>query len=89
MACCRPRWFDDAMAIFGPGEEVHLEFEAAPPVQPGWQRRFVLESRGWAKDMDFYTRDGETVGPLPTTGKPAGTARELHARYNTRYQAGY
>lgn len=81
---------DDALAVIGAGEEVELTFaaEQAPPA-PGWSRRFVLETRGWAKDMDLYTRDGETVGPLPTSGRPALRAARLNERYNTRYQAGY
>ena len=86
---------DDAMAIFGPGEEVHLEF-AGPSGQPlsseppsGWSRHFVVEAFGWAKDMDLYTKDGETVGPLPTTGKPAGPRDRLHTHYHTRYETGH
>ena len=84
------RDFDDALAIFGPGEEVHMEFAGltdSPPI--GWKRHFVLESMGWAKDMDLYTRDGETVGPLPTTGKAAGLREKLHKRYQTRYASGF
>mgnify|MGYP001815638731 FL=1 len=80
---------DDALAIIGPGEEIRLEFEPAgtsPP--PGWTRHFVLETNGWTKDMDLFTRDGETVEPLPDTGKPPVVRDRLHARYNTRYQAG-
>lgn len=82
---------DDAVAIIGPGEEVHLEFDAteSPPPPPGWSRSFVLEINGWAKDMDLFTRDGETVGPLPSTGKPTAVRDKLHARYNTRYQSGF
>ena len=80
---------DDALAIIGPGEEVHLEFDAVPPSNPGWSQIFVLETNGWAKDMDLFTRDGETVGPLPTTGKPEAAREQLHARYNTRYQSGF
>ena len=80
---------DDAVAIIGPGEELHLEF-AAPqyPTKPGWTRYFVLETRGWAKDMDMFTKDGETIGPLPHTGLPAQRRNLLHARYHTRYLAG-
>ncbi len=80
---------DDAVAIIGPGEEVHLEFVVPQPAPPGWSRFFVLESNGWAKDMDLYTRDGDTVGPLPGTGKPERIRDALHERYNTRYQAGF
>jgi len=83
---------DDAVAIIGPGEEVHLEF-AAPPAPPeGWTRRLTLDARGWAKDMDLYTRDGETVGPLPVrdSAAPADRAerQDMHDRFNLRYQAG-
>ena len=78
---------DDAVAIFGPGEEIHLTY-AAPEArpQPGWTRRFVLESRGWCKDMDLFTRDGETIGPLP--GNDSFARQVLHGRYNTRYESG-
>ncbi len=80
---------DDAVAIIGPGVELHIEFDIAAPAPEGWQRFYVLESNGWAKDMDLFTRDGDTVGPLPDTGKPAGVRDRLHQRYNTRYQSGY
>jgi hypothetical protein len=57
---------DAAVAIFGPGEEVTVGFEAPRSEAPeGWTRRLVLEARGWCKDMDLYTRDGETIEPLP------------------------
>ena len=81
---------DDAVAIIGPGEEVHIEFEnTLPPLSKGWTRRFVVESNGWAKDMDLFTKNGETVGPLPTTGKPQSIRDSLHTRYNTRFRSGY
>jgi hypothetical protein len=81
---------DDALAIFGPGEEVHVEFDAALPALPaGWTRRFVLETDGWCKDMDLYTKDGHTLAPLPSSGKPAETREALHRQFNTRYRSGY
>ena len=78
---------DGAMAIIGPGEEVHLEF-AAPsrPVAPGWTRRFVLDARGWCKDMDLYTKDGSTVEPLP--GRRGSAAERLQRQYTIRYESG-
>jgi hypothetical protein len=80
---------DDALAIIGPGEEVHLEFDAAlPPLSQGWSRRFVLETHGWAKDMDLYTRDGDSVGPLPVTGKDPARRDQLNNKYNTRFASG-
>jgi len=80
---------DDAVVILGPGEEVHLEFEEVAPAPDGWHRFFVLETNGWAKDMDLFTGNGETVGPLPSTGKSKSIRDQLHAKYNTRYQSGY
>ncbi len=78
---------DGALAVFGPGEEVHLEFRAdLEPLAPGWTRTLVLETRGWCKDMDLFTRDGETVGPLP--GDRHERAETLHRKYNTRYEGG-
>jgi hypothetical protein len=79
---------DGAMAIFGPGEQVSLAFDApgdAPPA--GWTRRVVLEARGWCKDMDLYTRDGETIEPVPGRDTPARA--RLHPLFNTRYASGW
>lgn len=85
---------DDAVAIFGPGEEVELTFHhTAGAVPPGWTRRFVLETCGWCKDMDLYTQHGETVRPLPRRDRPSAahdtTRHRLHREYNTRFRAGY
>jgi hypothetical protein len=78
---------DDAVAVFGPGEEVHMEFAAnLPPVKEGWTRRFVLECRGWCKDMDLFTKEGETVGPMPGESSPVREA--LHRQFNTRFESG-
>jgi hypothetical protein len=78
---------DDAVAIIGPGEEVLLEFAALTTAVPaGWTRRMVLDAKGWCKDMDLYTKDGETVAPLP--GEDSAARRRLHAQFNTRYQGG-
>ena len=78
---------DDATVVLGPGEEVLVEFAApAAPPPAGWARRYVLKARGWCKDMDLYTRDGETVTPLP--GRPSPARDALHARFNTRYEGG-
>ena len=71
-----------------PGEAIALTFEAPEAIQDhGWTRRLVLDLRGWCKDMDLYTQDGETVTPLPGTDTPA--RQRLHPRFNTRYEAGY
>lgn len=77
---------DNACAIFGPGEEIHLEFlSEEPPVEAGWTRRHVLEAVGWCKDRDLFTKNGETVTPLPSQGEVSEQAHRLHHRFNTRY----
>ena len=78
---------DDAVAVVGPGEELLLEFAApgAPPPS-GWTRRVVVDAKGWCKDMDLYTKDGETVEPLP--GRDTAARRTLHVEFNTRYESG-
>lgn len=81
---------DDGFAIIGPGDEIQLEFSAPPAPPDGWRRVQVLEVRGYAKDMDLYTRDGEQVEPLPVTpGVAAGEqGRQMARRFNTRFQQG-
>jgi tetratricopeptide (TPR) repeat protein len=83
---------DDAVTVFGPGEEVHAEFAApSTEVPAGWTRRYVLELAGWCKDRDLYTQDGETIEPLPHRAMSRDALRrrdELHRRFNTRYRSG-
>ncbi|GIT28435.1 MAG: hypothetical protein Ct9H300mP1_04810 [Planctomycetaceae bacterium] len=64
-----------AVAIFGPGEEIHVEFQAPESGPPkGWTRRLVLETVGWCKDMDLYTgtADGGAVARNRSPGRAAG-----------------
>ena len=63
---------DGAPVVFGPGEEVAIDFASPPPPPEGFVRRYVLEVRGWCKDMDLFTRDGETIEPMPA--QPADPA---------------
>ena len=80
---------DGGLAIFGPGEEVQMELDAdLPPLPENWKRIFVLETDGWCKDMDLYTKDGETIEPLPGTAYPKEKREALHRKYNTRYESG-
>lgn len=80
---------DDALAVFGAGEELLLRFEARAAAAPaGTTRTWVLEVDGWCKDMDPLTRDGATIGPLPARGAPSPEARELHGRWNDRLDGG-
>jgi Tfp pilus assembly protein PilF len=79
---------DDACAIFAGGEELQLSFEA-PPESTGLTRHWVLELDGWCKDMDLFTKDGETLDPQPMRGEARSPgAQVLHERFNTRLQGG-
>jgi hypothetical protein len=87
---------DDAVAIIGPGEELHLEFAAEGPSQEDdGSVYFVLQAAGWCKDMDLFTLHGETVGPLPRRSNSTEQSADghdgpsvLHAKFNTRYRCG-
>jgi hypothetical protein len=48
----------------------------------------VFESNGWAKDMDLFTRDGDTLAPLPALNGTSERRERLHAQFNTRYRSG-
>lgn len=80
---------DDALAILGPGEAVTMDFGPVAPKQEGYDRHLVLRIQGWCKDMDLYTRDGETLTPLPGKGLGDEQSKALMEQYNTRFQAGY
>ena len=84
---------DGALAIIGGGEEIHLEFDEVAEPPEGYRRYFVIEFRGWAKDMDLYTQHGDTVGPLPMppdmNNKSLARRNLLHGKYNVRYQEGF
>src|SRR5260370_29788008 len=58
---------DDRFAIFGPGDEVTVRFEARhlPALPAGWTRSFVLRTWGYCKDCGPFTASGATIEPLP------------------------
>ena len=85
---------DNSLAIVGSGEEVHLKFpDYLPQSSPDHTRHYVLEFRGWAKDLDLYTEHGDTVEPLPSKGLLSREERskraKLHREYNTRFRTGF
>jgi hypothetical protein len=89
---------DDRYVVFGPGDEITVEFSVddAPPLPPGWRRDFLLYSDSWLKDADLNTGAGQTVEPLPFHGMsrypygpeeafPGGPEHQEYLReYNTR-----
>jgi hypothetical protein len=62
--------FDDQYVIMGSGDEIAIRFDAKtlPVIKSGWRRSFVLISHAYCKDMDLYTAECDTVGPLPFDG---------------------
>jgi Tfp pilus assembly protein PilF len=91
---------EDHFVIFGAGDEVALEFDAAalPPLPEGWTRDYFVYFNGYVKDMDFYAAHAQTVAPLPFKQMsgypyPGGTTypdrhREYLLEWNTREVAG-
>jgi tetratricopeptide (TPR) repeat protein len=58
---------DDEYVIFGTGEDMDLEFDAAAqPVLPAhWVRDYFFYANGFVKDMDFYEASPFTVNAMP------------------------
>jgi hypothetical protein len=61
---------DDRFAIFGPGDELSVAFDATglPELPAGWTRSYVLRTWGYCKDASPFTATGGTVEPLPFAG---------------------
>jgi hypothetical protein len=91
---------EDRFVVFGAGDEVALEFDAAalPPLPEGWTRDYFVYFNGYVKDMDFYAAHAQTVAPLPFKQMPGypypdGLAypdrhRDYQLEWNTREVAG-
>lgn len=80
---------DNALAIIGAGEGIEMKFtDDLPQLDEGYTRYFILKFKGWAKDMDILTKQGETLAPIPADGTISVMARELNEKYNNRYRAG-
>ncbi len=58
---------DDRFVIFGSGEDIDLEFNAAalPPLPAGWRRDYFFYANGFVKDMDYYEAMPFTVAAMP------------------------
>jgi hypothetical protein len=61
---------DDRFAIFGSGEEIAIEFDAAklPALPPDWKRDYFFYANGFVKDMDWWDGSPFTVAQLPFHG---------------------
>jgi hypothetical protein len=58
---------DDRYVIFGSGEEIAAEFDAAQlPLLPAhWKRDYFFYANGFVKDMDWWDASPYTVAQLP------------------------
>jgi tetratricopeptide (TPR) repeat protein len=58
---------DDHFAIFGSGEEIAAEFDAAklPALPRHWKRDYFFYADGFVKDMDWWDASPFTVSQLP------------------------
>ena len=58
---------DDEYVIFGTGEDMDLEFDAAaqPALPARWVRDYFFYANGFVKDMDFYEAFPFTVDTMP------------------------
>lgn len=80
---------DDRLCVFGPGEEVQIEFDgrSLPPLREGFVRECIVRSVAYCKDADLFSVTGDDVGPLPWKGMkeypyPASGARPMDEAYN-------
>lgn len=90
--------FDDRYVILGTGDEIAVRFDARALPPPGDEntRSFIFVSHAYCKDMDLYTAEPDTIGPLPFKGMsaypyppgehyPKGDEfRRYRQRFNTR-----
>jgi tetratricopeptide (TPR) repeat protein len=61
---------DDRYVIFGSGEEIATEFDAArlPALPAGWKRDYLFYANGFVKDMDWWDASPFTVAQMPFHG---------------------
>jgi hypothetical protein len=64
---------DDVFVVSKPGDELTLSFDASalPAVEAGRARTFLLDSRGFSKEMDINSASPDIVLPLPYEGMKA------------------
>ncbi len=64
---------DDKFVIFGPGEEISLDFDVngLPQLPHGWTRDYFFYVDGFTKDMDLHGTNVLTVDPLPFHAMPS------------------
>lgn len=76
---------DGAVVTIGPGEGVEFAYDAPADAA---SRHWILECHGWCKDRDLFTRDGETLEPIPGGDRRDTAAAALLDATRTRIEAG-
>jgi tetratricopeptide (TPR) repeat protein len=93
---------DNKFAIFGTGEDIDAEFDAAalPALPQGWTRDYFFYANGFVKDMDFYEATPFTVAAMPFHGMTTypyplaehypddAAANEYRFDWNDRFESG-
>jgi tetratricopeptide (TPR) repeat protein len=93
---------DDRFVIFGSGEEIAAEFDAAklPALPAHWKRDYFFYANGFVKDMDWWDASPFTVAQLPFHGMstypyPKGEeypddakALDYQLNWNDRFESG-
>ena len=93
---------DDRFVVFGSGEEIAAEFDAAalPALPAHWKRDYFFYANGFVKDMDWWDASPYTVAQLPFHGmseypypaseNPADNASRLdyELNWNDRFDSG-
>jgi tetratricopeptide (TPR) repeat protein len=93
---------DDRYVIFGSGEEIAAEFDAArlPALPDGWKRDYFFYANGFVKDMDWWDASPFTVAQLPFHAMSAypypanekfpddADAMEYQLNWNDRFDSG-
>jgi tetratricopeptide (TPR) repeat protein len=61
---------DDRFVVFGGGEEIAAEFDAAklPALPAHWKRDYFFYANGFVKDMDWWDASPFTVAQMPFHG---------------------
>ncbi len=61
---------DDRFVVFGSGEEIAAEFDAAklPALPAHWKRDYFFYANGYEKDMDWWDASPFTVAQMPFHG---------------------
>ena len=93
---------DDRYVIFGSGEEIAAEFDAAklPALAAGWKRDYFFYANGYVKDMDWWDASPFTVAQMPFHGMSAypypanekfpddADALKYQLKWNDRFDSG-